>query len=151
MNSKIFFIILLVVAGVVVFGLTAKSKQGLPATKPSPSLDNARGTTTLSSQTKTMGVVEVKITPVSVVSGKDVVFELSLNTHSAELNYDYTQIATLTDDHGNSYKPTQWTGGNSGHHLEGELLFPPFPENPKQLTLTLDGVDNKSEAFTWQR
>ena len=150
MNSKLFFIILLVLAGAVVFGLTTKPKQKLAATT-SAKAELSDQSSTLASQTKTMGTVEVEVTPISVVSEKDTVFELSLDTHSVELNYDYTQIATLTDDHGNSYKPTQWTGGNSGHHLEGELLFPPFPENPKQLTLTLDGVDNKSEAFTWQR
>ena len=149
MNSKVFFIILLVLAGIVVFGLTTKPKQKLAATT-SAKAELSDQSSTLASQTKTMGTVEVEVTPISVVSEKDTVFELSLDTHSVELNYDYTQIAVLTDDRGNSYQPTQWTGGSSGHHLQGELIFEPLSENPNQLTLTLEGIDNKSEAFTWQ-
>ena len=149
MNSRAFFFILLILGGVIIFGLTVKPKQELSEIISQNTEENV-GTIGLSPQTKTMGAVEVTITPISVASGKDVIFELSLNTHSVELNYDYTQIATLTDDRGNSYQPTEWTGGSSGHHLEGKLLFPSFPENPKQLTLTFDGIDNKSEAFTWQ-
>lgn len=149
MNSTIFFILILILTGAVVFGLSAKQKQGISATTSSKTETNVQ-TSLGTSQTKTMGAVEVEVKPVSVVSGKDVVFELSMNTHSVELNYDYMQIVTLTDEGGNSYKPTKWTGGNSGHHLEGELLFDAFPQNPKELTLTLEGVDNKTEAFFWQ-
>ena len=149
MNSKVFFIILLVLAGTIVFGLTTKPKQKLAATT-SAKAELSDQSSTLASQTKTMGAVEIEVTPASIVSGKGIVFELSLDTHSVELNYDYTQIAVLTDDRGNSYQPTQWTGGSSGHHLQGELIFEPLSENPNQLTLTLEGIDNKSEAFTWQ-
>jgi len=139
MNSKLFFIILLFLSGAVIFGLTVKPKQKIAAIIP-----------TLSSQARNMGAVEVEIKPISVMPGKNVAFEISLNTHSVELNYDYTQIATLTDDRGNSYKPTKWTGGNSGHHVKGELLFAALPKNPKELTLTLEGVDNRVEVFVWQ-
>ena len=149
MNYKLFFIILLVLAGVVVFGLTTKPKQKL-ATTMSAKTELSDRASAMAPQTKTIGAVEFEVTPVSVVYGKDIVFELSLNTHSVELDYDYTQIATLTDGRGNSYQPTQWTGGSSGHHLQGKLIFEPLPENPNQLTLTLEGIDNKSEAFTWQ-
>jgi len=151
MNSKIFIIILFVLAGAVIFGTSVKQKQET-STNDSSKIETNEQTTALFSQSKTMGAVEVEVKPVSISmgQGKDIVFEVSMNTHSVELNYDYTQIATLSDDRGNSYKPTQWTGGNSGHHLKGELIFAPFPENTKQLTLTLDGVDNKSEDLTWQ-
>ena len=149
MNSKTFFFILLILGGVVVFGLTVESKKETSSTVLPNTVENLE-TTGLSSQTKTMGAVEVAITPVSVESGKDVIFELSLNTHSVELNYDYTQIATLTDENGNSYKPTEWTGGNSGHHLNGKLVFPPFSKQAEELTLTLNDVDNKIEVFNWK-
>ncbi|PIY80924.1 MAG: hypothetical protein COY80_00330 [Candidatus Pacebacteria bacterium CG_4_10_14_0_8_um_filter_42_14] len=149
MNSKIFFVILLVITAVAIFGLSAKQKQEI-STTASQRIETSAQNSGLSSQTKTMGVVEVAVKPVSVVSGKDVVFELLMNTHSVELNYDYMQIVTLTDEAGNSYKPTKWTGGNSGHHLEGELVFAALSQNSKELTLTLDGVDNKVESFSWQ-
>ena len=149
MSSKIFFVILLVIAGAVIFGLSAKQKQEASAID-SPKIETNARTLGLSPQTKTMGAVEVEVKPVSVTSGKEVVFEVSMNTHSVELNYDYTKIATLTDDRGNSYKPTQWTGGASGHHLKGKLLFARLSEKPKEVTLTVDGVDNKAESFSWQ-
>lgn len=149
MNSKIFFVILLVIAGVAIFGLSAKQKQET-SDAVSSKIETNEQVTAQSSQTKTMGAIEVEIKPVSVVQGKDIVFEVSMNTHSVELNYDYTQIATLTDDRGNSYKPIKWTGGNSGHHLEGELIFAALPQNLKELTLILEGIDNKVESFIWQ-
>jgi len=149
MNSKIFFIILLILAGAVIFGLTVKPKQKLTPTT-SAKTESSVQSSALPPQAKTMGAVEVEITPLSVASGKDVIMELSLNTHSVELNYDYTQIATLTDDRGNSYTPTKWTGGKSGHHLKGNLVFAALAQNQEELTLTLDGVDNKVETFTWQ-
>lgn len=149
MNSKIFFIILLVLAGVVVFGISAKQKQEASATT-SPTIETNVQASGISSQSKTMGAVEVEVKPVSIQPGKDIVFELSMNTHSVELNYDYTQIAMLADDSGNTYKPATWTGGNSGHHLSGQLIFTPLNGDPKQLTLTLEGVDNETEDFSWQ-
>ena len=149
MNSKIFFVLILILAGVVIFGMTAKSRQEISAISSSNTTSTAQ-TSPFAPQTKTMGAVEVEVKPVSIEREKDMVFELSMNTHSVELNYDYTQIATLTDDFGNSYKPKRWTGGSSGHHLSGQLIFAPLAENPKKLTLTVDGVDNKVESFSWQ-
>lgn len=149
MNSKIFFVLILILAGVVIFGMTAKSKREITAI-PSSKATSTVQTSPFAPQTKAMRAVEVEVKPVSIERDKDIVFELSMNTHSVELNYDYTQIATLTDDSGNSYKPKQWTGGSSGHHLSGQLIFTPLNGNPKELTLTLDGVDNKVESFSWQ-
>lgn len=149
MNSKIFFLMLLVLAGAIIFGLSAKQKQKTSAIASSDSIVNTQ-VIPYPPQNKTMGAVEVEVKPVSIQPGKDIVFELSMNTHSVELNYDYTQITKLTDDSGNSYKPTTWTGGSSGHHLSGQLIFASLNGSPKQLTLTLDGVDNITEGFSWE-
>lgn len=149
MNSKVFFIILLILAGVVVFGLTTKPKPGLSATAQSNAANDEQ-TQGLAPQSKTMGAVEITATPISTATGKEVVFELSMNTHSVELNYDYTKVVTLADDRGNTYQPTKWTGGNSGHHLKGELVFAALSGNPKELTLTARGIDNETIDFVWQ-
>ena len=106
MNSKIFFVLILILAGVVIFGMTAKSKQETSVISSSNTTSTVQ-TSPFAPQTKTLGAVEVEVKPVSTKREKDVVFELSMNTHSVELNYDYTQIATLIDDSGNSYKPKQ--------------------------------------------
>ena len=149
MNTKLFFIILLLLAGVAIFGSAGKSKPSTSATVSSNPQSGEQESGFLP-QIKTMGAVEVEISPISIKSGENTVFELSMNTHSVELSYDYIQIATLTDESGNDYKPTEWTGGNSGHHLSGELIFPTLSSTPKQLTLTLEGVDNETEDFRWK-
>ena len=72
-----------------------------------------------------------------------------LNTHSVELDYDYSQIASLIDDQGNSYRVVSWNGGRSGHHLEGKLNFEALRENINKVTLILSGIDNQTHNLTW--
>lgn len=149
MNSKYFFIVLLLLGGGIIFGLTAKQKQGVSALGNS-SQSNTTESSSLLAQSKTMGVVEVQLTPESVETGKEVVFDLSMNNHSVDLNYDYTKIVTLVDDQGNEYKPSQWTGNTSGHHVRGKLIFPTIQEKTNDLMVILDGVDNQKETFEWK-
>lgn len=133
------------------FGLTAKRKQEDVVSGVTAGVsDSSQTPNSLSAVQMSMGAVDVEVTPVSITPQADIVFKLSLNTHSVDLGYDYTQIATLTDDQGNSYKPSRWTGESGGHHLEGELIFPPLSNKPKELILKLDGIDNESEIFIWQ-
>lgn len=148
MNSKLFFIFILVVAAVAVFGLTLKPKQKSSMAASANIQDIAEPK--LLTLHKTMGVVSVEVTPISVETGKELVFDLKMNNHSIDLDYDYTQIASLTDDQGNIYQPTKWTGNSEGHHVSGQLIFPILSDKVKQLTLTLKGVDNKTEDFNWQ-
>lgn len=139
MNSKLFYIILLILAGAIVFGFTIKAKPKITIQE-----------TKLSTQSKTMGVVEVKVTPIFVDNNKELVFELIMDNHSIDLSYDYTKIVVLTDNNSNSIYPSNWTGNSSGHHVKGNLVFPAFSKKPKELTLTLNGVDNKLETFNWK-
>ena len=149
MKTKLFFIISFLFAGVIILGISAKQKQKISAIT-SQSEESSLQTSLLAPQTKTMGAVEVEVKPISTQPGEATVFELTLNTHSVELSYDYTQIATLADNQGNFYKPVKWTGESSGHHLSGELIFASLDENTQQLTLTLEKVDNETEDFTWK-
>lgn len=149
MNSKLFFILILVVAAVAVFGLTSKPKQE-SSMVASANIQDTAEPKLLTLQSKTMGVVSVEVTPTSVEMGKELVFDLTMNNHSIDLDYDYTQIASLTDDQGNTYQPTKWTGNSEGHHVSGQLIFPILSDKVKQLTLTLKGVDNETEDFNWQ-
>lgn len=149
MNSKVFFILLLIIAGVAVFGLTAKPKTEASSAVVA-SAQEGEQTDKLATISKTMGVVSVDITPASMEAGKEIAFDVVMNNHSVDLDYDYTQIATLTDDQGNTHKPTQWTGNSGGHHVRGQLIFPSLSKTPQQLTLTLNGVDNETEDFSWE-
>jgi len=146
MNSKYFFIILLILAGAVIFGLSRNQKQTSSASRPSEQTNNIN-LPSLQPQSKQMGVVEVTLTPENVETGEEIVFGLAMNNHSVDLNYDYTKIVTLLDDQGNEYKPTDWTGNTSGHHISGKLKFSPIQMQTSSITIKIDGVDNKKETF----
>lgn len=133
MSTKLFLILLLILGGVIVLGIMRKPK-------PTP---------TLTPQTKTMGAVEVEVTPKTLTKGKEAVFEVVLNTHSVDLNYDYTKIITLTDNLGKNYKALNWSGENSGHHLSRQLTFEPLSTKAQKIILNIDGIDNQSASFTW--
>jgi len=150
MNAKILFILVLIISGVVIIAFSTKTEQ-TPTPKNSilkvtQSVSTAKR---LDSQTKTMGNVEVVIIPTVSIQGKKAVLHVSLSTHSVELDYDYTEIVTLSDEQGNIYKPLKWTGGNGGHHVEGELIFEPLKEDAKKITLSIDGIDSQQALFQW--
>ncbi len=105
---------------------------------------------TYPSQSRTFGAVKVEAKPEQLISNQDVIINLSLNTHSVDLDYDYLKIAKLTDDLGNSYSAKTWNGGNSGHHLNGDLTFEPLSSTANSVTLTLSGIDDQTKNFTWK-
>lgn len=137
------------VAGVAVFGMTTKpssEQQVLATTQTEESYESS----TLVTQLETMGVVSVEVTPAFTELENGLVFDIAMNNHSVDLNYDFTQIATLTDEKGNTYKPNEWTGNVGGHHVSGQLIFTAVSREAKQLTLTLSGVDNETTDFSWE-
>jgi len=72
------------------------------------------------------GGVTVKVTPLTLTDGTatSLDFEVVLDTHSGELNYDLAELALLRDNLGNEYRPAAWTPGeNTGHHVSGLLSF----------------------------
>lgn len=148
MNSKVFFVILLLLAGVVVFGMVSKTRPTV-ATSTTPGEQTTSQTPKIASQTKTMGVVEVEITPVTVAQGKQIVFDVAMNNHSIDLDYDLTKIATLTDDHNNTYRAPNWSGNRGGHHIKGQLTFESLKEQNGSLNLSLNGIDNQNASFTF--
>ncbi len=103
--------------------------------------------------------VVVEVTPLNLDgSGETLDFQVLLNTHTVELNYDLTQIAVLRDDRGNEYRPVAWQGPTGGHHVSGLLQFAPAgdilqlrPEGaPTTLELELQGIAGvPSRVFRW--
>lgn len=150
MNTKILFILVLIIGGTTVFLFAPKSKP-VPVSKKATmeQVPETQINQPFVSQTKTMGNVEVTIIPTVPIPREKMVFQISFNTHSVELDYDYTQIVTLSDDQGNTYNLLEWTGGNGGHHIEGELIFEPLTEDVKIITLNIDGIDNQKASFEW--
>lgn len=156
MNAKLIFLGVLAVGGIAVFSsgyeveradtaVETVSVKGDTALVSKPGA--AKG---LKTQEKELGAVTLEVTPENLEPGNQAIFEVVLNTHSVELDYDFTEVFSLTDDTGRSYAAQQWTGGNSGHHLSGQILFEPLGEDAEFVTLTAKGIDNQSAVFEWE-
>ena len=105
-------------------------------------------------QTNDEAMVSIAVTPLNleVPSAATLDFEIALNTHSVDLGYDLTQIATLSNTSGEQVQPTKWDGPDGGgHHRSGTLSFPPLKRRGQTLTLTLRGIADVAErTFTWK-
>ncbi|MDF1498636.1 MAG: hypothetical protein P1P85_04790 [Patescibacteria group bacterium] len=103
-------------------------------------------------QTKTdyQANVTIDVTPKKLnLSEEKNVFEISFNTHSVDLSYDFQKIIILKDDLGNTYQALEWTGGEGGHHMDGEIVFPKLNSNAIKVELTIDGVGGVKRVFEW--
>lgn len=102
----------------------------------------------ISKQISSEGAVTVEVVPKTLVAGSPIIFDIKLDTHTADLNYDLKSISIITDDRGNTYKPVSWTGDKGGHHSEGILTFPAI-KKAKKVTLSIHNIDNKDRIFSW--
>ncbi len=103
---------------------------------------------TYKTEASNKAAVTVQVTPETLNPGSPAVFKVEMNTHSVDLNYDIVNLAQIADDSGITYKPTSWTGGKGGHHIEGILTFPSLARS-KKITLIIRGIDNESRIFSW--
>ncbi len=138
--------IFLVVLVILILGCLGRA----PAGELTPT-EAANAKTEFESQVSDLNAVSVKVSPRGLTSGSPLVFDVSMNTHSVELNYDLTQVATLIDDAGNSYQPTSWEGAPpGGHHRNGVLTFPPLPSGTKNIKLVFKDINGADRVFEWR-
>lgn len=105
------------------------------------------GETKLSEQTRTVGGVEVKVTPTSL-SRDGAAFTIALNTHAGSLDGDLAKTSTLTVG-GSKWPAKGWDGASAGgHHRVDSLTFGPGRPPTGQVVLTLSGVGDPVR-FTW--
>jgi len=104
----------------------------------------------------TQGAVTLEVTPTNLSDpGDELLFEISMNTHSVDLSMDLAALATLTADNGNSVQASLWDAPRGGHHVSGTLSFPasvdgkPLLDGATKLTLTINDVDAPERVFTW--
>lgn len=153
MNSRILVVGLI---SIVLFGsfllnsLEKDAEDVVVAGAQSETLSENKNSPISNSQTRQAGAVDIEATPVQLEPGKEAVIELSLNTHSVELDYDFTKISYLEDDLDNKYKAHQWSGEKGGHHLGGTLTFEKLQKNAKNVVLKISGVDDKEVFFEWE-
>ena len=87
--------------------------------------------------------VEFQVTPLSASE-----FQIVMNTHSVNLDFDLTEISILYDDIGNAYNPLKWEGSEpGGHHRQGILMFPSVNANIKSIKLVIK--DSTTRDFNW--
>ena len=105
----------------------------------------------LEQQINEEGAVSVMVLPKNITMVSPWEFEISLDTHSVELNQDLKQVSILSDDKGNEYNPIRWVGPDSGgHHLEGVLIFQAINPLPSYIELTIENIGGVSKRlFKW--
>lgn len=87
--------------------------------------------------------IEFKVTPLSASE-----FQIEVNTHSVNLDFDLAEISELRDSLGNSYKPLKWEGSPpGGHHRSGILKFPQASANAEFIRLIIN--DGAEREFYW--
>ncbi len=102
------------------------------------------------------GAVTIDVQPVNLSNPGDTLeFEVSMNTHSVNLNMDVATLATLTTDNGNTAHGEAWDGGAGGHLVSGMLSFPAsvngksILDGASTLTLIIKNIDAPERVFTW--
>lgn len=77
-------------------------------------------------------------------------FDVSMDTHSVELDQDMASVSALFDDSGREYRPLAWDGATGGHHREGVLIFKRITPTPRSLRLQITGIAEATRTFVWQ-
>lgn len=98
------------------------------------------------------GAVTVKVQPKEVSpSATPWEFEITLDTHSVELDDDLVAQSVLVDTQGNEYRPVSWEGDPpGGHHRKGILKFPSLPQ-ADVIQLKIHGIGGvEQRTYEWQ-
>ncbi len=106
------------------------------------------------------GGVRITVTPLNLKAPGDTLeFEVALDTHTGDLDFDLAALASLRTDQGREVKALAWDGGRGGHHLRGRLSFPArdstglplIREGVRILELILQDIGGSSEhRFQWE-
>lgn len=153
----IFFIGILIFLGVYVLvnkiankeTSQAANKPGLATANKQPPASQAENGYQL--QLDSQASVEVEITPKALGASEEKnIFAVALNTHSVELDFDFTSIISLKDDLGKEYEALEWTGNRGWHHVSGDIIFPKLDTSAKRVELIVVGVGGVDRKFAWE-
>ncbi len=103
-------------------------------------------------QTNDESGVRVDVKPVTLMIGEPAVFDIRLNTHSVNLDYDLVKAFYLQDSEGKIYKAVEWKGSPAGgHHRRGTIAFPKLEGSPQSVKLVIRGIaDVPERSFEWK-
>jgi hypothetical protein len=102
-------------------------------------------------RTNSGGGVTAKVTYLNPGGTEDTRFEISLDTHSVDLDsYDLKVLSSLRVDTGKTYQPTKVENKGSGHHRQLLLIFPKATSESKRLELVIREIAGvKERSFVW--
>src|SRR4030095_3511753 len=102
-------------------------------------------------RTHSGGGVTAKVRYLNPQGTEDTRFEISLDTHSVDLDsYDLKALSLLRDNAGKVYQPTKVENKGSGHHRQLVLVFPkPAPGNKRLELVVKDVAGVKERSFVW--
>lgn len=102
-------------------------------------------------QTASMGAVNVDIELRDLdLSSEETIFSVTFNTHSVDLDFDFTEIISMSDNLGQAYSASAWTGNRGWHHVSGDIIFPKISEEVREVVVTITGIEGLTESFNWQ-
>ncbi|MCL5435422.1 MAG: hypothetical protein M1405_03470 [Patescibacteria group bacterium] len=148
LKKYIIFLILLFIAFLGI--LLINKNKNLPNSNRATSSPQAQSKT-YETKTDTQGTIEVEVTPKVLSSKENSTFEVAINNHQVDLNYDLAKIAVLTDDKGNKYLPVSWSGKEGGHHSAGILVFSRLSKDARSVKLTIISIAGVDRVFAWDR
>lgn len=130
--------------------LAACSSTPPGASAPSPSTADQTGTTT---RTSDGGQVTVVVEWAGPTTGA--VFDVTLDTHSIDLDPLDLASAILRNDRGETMTARPWAAPKGGHHREGALTFDGEPSEffagAAWVELVISGVGDLPErTFRWE-
>ena len=98
------------------------------------------------------GPVAVTVLPKFAAEDIEWDFELTLQTHSVELDMDLLESVVLLDADGSEVKPIVWNGDPpGGHHRAGTLRFAALDSLPETITLRVKNIADVSvREFVWK-
>jgi len=104
-----------------------------------------------STQTVSGGGVSVAVTYANPRAGEPPRFQVTLNTHSVDLDgYNFKTLALLRDEAGKTYAPTKVENQGGGHHRQVVMTFPKVSEGTKRVEVIIKDIAGiKERTFRW--
>lgn len=111
-----------------------------------------------STRSDVQGAIEILVTPLNFQApGTELRFEVSLDTHSVDLNYDLAGLAVLKTDTGLILPASLWDAPQGGHHVAGTLSFALSVEqasrlqSANQITLEVRDLGVPLRSLVWEK
>lgn len=151
MRKDYFIIIIFVFIVAVIVGVQILNKSNENQKSQTSALFEPVQTLGLEPQSNNDGPVTVIVVPRKSASAGTWEFEITLETHSVELNEDLMKTSVLIADNKN-YEPLAWDGDPpGGHHRNGILQFAPISPQPESIALKIRSIGGVEERnFIWQ-